>query len=249
MSDNESHTFMNGLVRTLIHPLFLLFIIIALFAVIVVFFLLQLVPNLSVPDIVNFFIIFLNLIATYALTLVSLRLLKIEQKRDTTHADIEQKGEWRSIVNQLHERVIIINKEVGKIQFHSSALSIGTYAIRNISIHYLLIISDIEQLQDHKPKGEKETILEGKDRENDENETVEPSEKIQDVEEYAEEDILELSEEILDRAENAREILKIILENLEQDNIKLAEDNFKKFSEKHYELIAQALNSYDPYNF
>ena len=82
MSDDENRISMNKLMRILVHPLFLLFIIITLFAVIIIFVLLQLVPALSVPDIVNFFIIFLNLIATYALTLVSLRLLKIEQKRD-----------------------------------------------------------------------------------------------------------------------------------------------------------------------
>ena len=229
MSDNENRTSMNRLMRILVHPLFLLFIIITLFAVIIIFVLLQLIPALSVPDIVNFCIIFLNLIATYALTLVSLRLLKIEQNRDITYAKIEQKGEWQLMVKQLRERVIISNKEVGKIQFHSSALIITTYAIQNISIRYLLIISDIRQLQDREPEGEKETIPESKKLE------------------YAESEIVELSEEILDRAENAREILKVILKNLEQGNIKQAEENFKKFSKKHYDLTMHALISYRPY--
>ena len=231
MSDSENRTSMNRLMRILVHPLFLLFIIITLLAVIIIFVLLQLIPALSVPDIVNFCIIFLNLIATYALTLVSLRLLKIEQKRDITYAKIEQKGEWQLMANQLRERVIIVNKEVGKIQFHSSALSITTYSIRNISDHYLLIISDIRQLQDREPKGKKETIPEGK--------------KLED----ADEEILELSEEILDKAKNARKILKIIFKNLKQGNIRQAEENFKKFSKKHYDLIMHTLISYKPYNF
>ena len=228
INGDENYISSNRGIKMLVSSILILVITVILLLV-TIYLLLWLFTDLSVSNIFEFFIVCLNLITTCVLSVISWRLFNIEQNRDVTHADIEQKGEWRSIVNQLRERVVLVNKVIVQVHFHSHSSIITTYVIRNIAIYYLLIALDLRQLENRKPKEGKETI----------------SARIRDD---SKDEIRELPKERIDIAKRARNILEKILADLERDRIRQAEKKFKTFSNEHYELTIRALRHYDPYN-
>ena len=236
----------NRVTKTLVISLFLLFLVFALSTILITLLLLWSIPDIGFSDIFEFSLIILNLVATSALITISWLLYNIERKRDATQANLGQKYEWRSIVNQLHERIHLVNEEIDRAQFVHSNPNVKP-TIRKILQQYLLIKSHLKKLDGllEELKGDRlESQARTKNRRKSKGKSI-----IRKIFDYYMEEYQEYQRRRRISVKKAQQRIKTTLYYLEQNKMKDAEEEFKVFSDEHYELTTFALDYYDLYIF
>ena len=141
--------------RPIASRLFLLFVVLTLLIVLVLLVLYFSIPSIDSSTLLEFSLIVLNLISVYALVTISWFLFKIEQQRDKNQANIQQKREWQSVVNQLHGLVDIVDEEIRRSYLPSQSsvtpqinVGLNIISIRKISRHYIPIESHLKKLDE-----------------------------------------------------------------------------------------------------
>ena len=128
-SGDKDNILSKWVLRALVSRVLHLFVILTLSTVLMLLVLLYSIPSIDFSDIFEFSLIFLNLITIYALITISWLLYKIERKRDKNRANIEQKHEWQSIVNQLHELVNVVDEEIKGAYLPSQSSALGFFIL------------------------------------------------------------------------------------------------------------------------
>ena len=232
------------MLRELAIRLLLLFVVITLLVILALIVLLFSIPSVDSSTIFEFSLIILNLISVYALVTISWFLFRIEQQRDKNQAKIQQRDEWQSIVNQLHELVDVVDEEIRRAYLPSQSsvtpqINVGLNIIstRKISRHYIPIKSHLAKLH--------ELILDElgipEKVKNRRTNRVQFTVRDQTFQDFQEERQISV--------EAIREKINNTLDYLEKNNIRSAELEFMDFSKEHYNLTISALNFYELYTF
>ena len=242
VSKDKDNLLSRLVLRPLASRLFLLFVVITLLIVLVLLVLYFSILSIDSSTLLESSLIVLNLISVYALVTISWFLFKIEQQRDKNQANIQQRHEWQSIINQLHELVDIVDEEIRRAYLPSQSsitlqINVGLNIIsaRKISRHYLPIESHLKKL-DELMLSELERQKKANNRGTNGDQSSTRDQMAQDFQEERQRSV-----------ETIREKINKILDYLEKNNIKGAEQEFIDFSNEHYSLIINALNFFELY--